>query len=105
MRLEATQSLTDGEIYAIIQDGIRLTGMPAWGQAGDDKDEDSWKLVLLIRHLEHLTPEQLKEMDKLNPKSREAFEEERQEEEFLRGGAEPADEPRKHDQRPGHTHR
>ena len=32
MRLDATQSLTDGERYTIIQDGIRLTDMPAWGK-------------------------------------------------------------------------
>ena len=93
MRLDATQSLTDGELYAIIQDGIRLTGMPAWGKEGDDNDEDSWKLVHLIRHLKDLTPDQLKEMAKMNPKSPDEIEEERQEEEFLRGGPEP--EPRK----------
>ena len=89
MRLEATQSLTDGELYAIIQDGIRLTGMPAWGKAGDENDEDSWKLVHLIRHLKDLTPDQLKEMARMNPKSPDEIEEERQEEEFLRGGPEP----------------
>jgi mono/diheme cytochrome c family protein len=104
MRLDATESLTDGELYAIIQDGIRLTGMPAWGKAGDDNDEDSWKLVHLIRHLKDLTPEQLKDMERMNPKSLEEFEEERQNEEFLRGGAEPADEPQKKDQSPHHKH-
>ena len=31
MRLPATQQLTDGELFYIIQNGIRLTGMPAWG--------------------------------------------------------------------------
>ena len=92
MRLEATQSLTDGELYAIIQDGIRLTGMPAWGKEGDENDEDSWKLVHLIRHLKDLTPEQLKEMQRLNPKSPDEFEEERQEQEFLNGNDTPPDE-------------
>lgn len=91
MRLEATQQLTDGELYSIIQDGIRLTGMPAWGKEADDTDADSWKLVHLIRHLKELTPEQLDEMEKMNPKSPEELEEERREEEFLRGGAEPAE--------------
>jgi len=100
MRLDATQSLTDGELYAIIQDGIRLTGMPAWGTEGDDNDEDSWKLVHLIRHLKDLTPEQLKAMGRMNPKSLDEIEEERQEQEFLRGGAEPADEPQTDDHSP-----
>jgi mono/diheme cytochrome c family protein len=103
MRLDATQSLTDGELYTIIQDGIRLTGMPAWGKEGDEHDEDSWKLVHLIRHLKDLTPEQLKEMEALNPKSRGEIDEEREEQEFLRGGAESPDEP--HERKPSpHKH-
>jgi mono/diheme cytochrome c family protein len=34
MRLPDTQNLTDGELYYTIHNGIRLTGMPAWGTAG-----------------------------------------------------------------------
>lgn len=34
MRREATQSLTDGELFYVIENGIRLTGMPAWGAVG-----------------------------------------------------------------------
>ena len=30
MRRSATQSLTDGELFYIIENGVRLTGMPAW---------------------------------------------------------------------------
>lgn len=105
MRLDATQSLTDGELYAIIQDGIRLTGMPAWGKEGDENDEDSWKLVHLIRHLKDLTPEHLKEMERMNPKSPDEIEEERQEQEFLRGDAEPADEPQTKNASPHSKHR
>lgn len=29
------QSLTDGEIFYIIHNGIRFTGMPAWGGEDD----------------------------------------------------------------------
>jgi mono/diheme cytochrome c family protein len=39
MRLPDTQRLTGGEIYSIIHNGIRLTGMPAWGT--EEKDEAS----------------------------------------------------------------
>jgi mono/diheme cytochrome c family protein len=88
MRLPATQNLTDGEIYSIIHNGIRLTGMPAWGDSTGD--EDSWKLVLFIRHLPTMTSEEMKEMGRLNPKSDAEREEEKQEEEFLRGGNPPA---------------
>ena len=30
MRLPATQSLTDGELFWIIEHGVRFTGMPGW---------------------------------------------------------------------------
>lgn len=82
MRLPATQSLTDGELYYTINNGIRLTGMPAWGQAGEN-DEDSWKLVHFIRHLPQLTPEEERQMERLNPKGPEERQEEQEEERFL----------------------
>lgn len=59
LRDEWTQHLTDGEIFGIIRDGIRFTGMPGW----DGEDEENWKLVLFIRHLPALTPEELKLME------------------------------------------
>lgn len=83
MRLPQTQDLTDGEIYSIIHNGIRLTGMPAWGEPDPKADQDSWKLVLFIRHLPTLTAEEEKEMEALNPKSPEEMREEREEEQFL----------------------
>ena len=68
MREERTQSLTDGELFSIIQNGIRFTGMPAFGD-GDHSEEESWKLVLFIRHLPKQTPQEIAEMEKLNPKA------------------------------------
>ena len=99
MRLPATQNLTDGELYSIIQNGIRLTGMPAWGAANDDRDEDSWQLVHFIRHLKDLTPEQLNEMEEMNPRNQMEIEQERRERDFLNGADLP--EPK----RPLHIHR
>jgi len=83
LRSPATQRLSDGELYYTIHNGIRLTGMPAWGT--DEKDEDSWKLVLFVRHLPQLTPEEENEMKRLNPKSPEELKEEQEEEQFLNG--------------------
>lgn len=85
MRLPATQELTDGELFYIIQNGIRLSGMPAWASGSEHDDEDSWKLVHFIRHLPQLSAEEKAEMKKLNPKSPEDLREEQEEEQFLKG--------------------
>lgn len=84
MRRQPTQGLSDGELYFIIENGIRLTGMPAWGK-GDDDDEDTWKLVAFIRHLPALTREEQQEMERMTPKSLHEEQEEKEEEEFLKG--------------------
>ena len=89
MRLKPTQELSDGELYYIIHNGIRWTGMPAWGEPGNDpgnnNDQDSWKLVLFIRHLPNLTAGEIREMERFNPKSDADREEEKEEQEFLKG--------------------
>ena len=85
MRLPATQQLTDGELFYIIQNGIRLTGMPAWSSGSSHDEEDSWKLVHFIRHLPQITLEEKKAMEKMNPKSPDELLEEQEEEKFLRG--------------------
>lgn len=63
MRQNATQSLSDGELYYIISNGIRFTGMPAWGD--EDSPEEIWKLVPFIRRLPYLTREELEAMEKI----------------------------------------
>jgi mono/diheme cytochrome c family protein len=86
MRLAATQNLTDGEIFYVIQNGVRLTGMPAFGDnKASGKDEDSWKLVHFIRRLPKITAEELESMKKMNPKSPSELAEEEALERFLRG--------------------
>jgi mono/diheme cytochrome c family protein len=68
MRAAATQNLSDGELFYIIERGVPLTGMPAWGSEGGD-GHDSWAIVHFIRHLPQITPAELAEMEQLNPKS------------------------------------
>ena len=84
MRLAETQNLTDGELYYIIENGIRLTGMPAWG-AGGPNDHETWHLVLFIRQLPHLTKEDLDDMKNHTPRSPAEMKEEQSEEDFLNG--------------------
>ncbi|MDF0645398.1 MAG: cytochrome c [Nitrospira sp.] len=85
LRRTDTQSMSDGELFWAIHNGIRFTAMPAWGGDEPEKDLDSWKLVHFIRHLPNLTPEELHEMKGLNPKTRHEMEEEAANDKFLEG--------------------
>lgn len=87
MRSAETQSKSDAELYYTIENGIRLSGMPAFGEEhslGDDAE--TWYLVLFIRHLPQITSGELDEMKGLNPKTEADRAEERQEQEFLNDG-------------------
>ncbi len=59
MTKAATQSQSDGELFATIENGIRLTGMPAFGAGTAESAYGTWGLVHLIRHLPKITPEEL----------------------------------------------
>ena len=48
----AVASISDGEIFYHIRNGIRNTGMPAW----DMPDRQIWQLVAFIRHLPEVAP-------------------------------------------------
>jgi mono/diheme cytochrome c family protein len=85
MRRPDTQDLTDGELFYIIENGVKLTGMPAWTTGTPEGEQDSWHLVNFIRHLPDLTEEELAEIADLNPRGPaewRALEEERR---FLAG--------------------
>jgi len=85
LRKSETQNLSDGEIFWIIENGVRFTGMPAFG--GHGPTDDSWKLVLFIRHLPNLAAEERLEMERYNPKGPEDLSEEQEEQDFLRRAA------------------
>ena len=101
MRRESTQSLTDGEIFYIIENGVRLTGMPAWGTGTPEGETQTWHLVHFIRHLPTMTAEEVESMKTLNPRSPEEIRQEIEAERFLRGddpapGAAPPSQPGGH---------
>jgi mono/diheme cytochrome c family protein len=54
------QKRTDGELFWLVQSGIRMTGMPAFGPT--HKDEEIWKIVAFVRRLPALSPEELREL-------------------------------------------
>ena len=101
MTLDATQKLSDGELFATIENGIRLTGMPGFGTGTAESAYGSWTLVHFVRHLPKLTPEEIAEMGKLNPKSPEEWRQMQDEEAFLAGSEEAAPAPAASD---GHAH-
>lgn len=85
MRAARTQSLTDGELFSIIENGIRLTGMPAWGTGTPEGERESWALVHFIRRLPGLTAADIERMESLNPQSPRKFHEAEEARLFLEG--------------------
>lgn len=66
LRVARTQNKSDGELYYTIENGVRLSGMPAFSRA--HTAAQTWRLVLFIRHLPQISAEELNEMKGLNPK-------------------------------------
>ena len=85
LRAMATQQLTDGELFYIIEHGIRFTGMPAFGTGQKEGEEGSWQLVHFIRHLPRLTEAERDRMNELTPRSVEDVRQRLEEERFLKG--------------------
>jgi mono/diheme cytochrome c family protein len=66
LRAAGTQDKSDGELYYTIQNGVRLSAMPAFSEV--HTSAQTWRLVLFIRHLPRITAEELNDMKALNPK-------------------------------------
>jgi mono/diheme cytochrome c family protein len=95
MRQKETQNKSDGELYYTIENGIRLSGMPAFGEEhAKAGDMETWNLVLFIRHLPNQTVEELQQMEQLNPKTEKERQEEDEEQNFLRGGSTKSSKPK-----------
>ena len=86
MRRGATQALSDGDLFYIIENGVRLTGMPAWGTGTAEGEQASWHLVQFIRHLPKLTEDELADMRAMNPKGADEWRLEEEARRFLEGG-------------------
>jgi len=84
MRGKRTQDLTDGELFYAIEHGIPFTAMPAWGTDTREGELQSWALVRFIRHLPALTPEEIDDMERFNPKSLMDIERDREIDDFLK---------------------
>lgn len=53
LTLPRVQARPDGEMFWIVSNGIRTTGMPAFGPT--HKPEEIWKIVAFLRHLPELS--------------------------------------------------
>ena len=85
MRLPATQNLSDAELFYIIENGVRLTGMPGWATGTKAGETSSWHLVHFIRHLPKLTAAEVEHMEEFTPKSPQEVRQRIEEEKFLQG--------------------
>ena len=90
MRLAATQNLSDGELFHIIEQGVRFTAMPGWSTGTPEGAAASWHLVHFIRHLPNLTPDELERIGMLTPRSPAEIRQEIEAEQFLQGGDPPS---------------
>lgn len=85
MRTSITQDLSDGELFFIIENGVKLSGMPAWGNGTAEGEESTWHLVHFIRHLPTVSDSELAEMDARNPRGPDAWRALEEEQKFLAG--------------------
>jgi len=58
---EAAKKWTPAELFWVIKNGIKMTGMPAWGPT--HSDEKLWQLVAFVKQLPKMTPAQYKAMN------------------------------------------
>ncbi len=59
---EDTQQMPDGQLFYIVSNGIRMTGMPAFSP--DHSQEDIWNMVAIVRGLNRLTEDQKQQLQK-----------------------------------------
>ena len=85
MRAAPTQDLSDGELFWIIENGIRFTGMPGWGDGTPESATSTWNLVHFVRHLPCLSEDELARMEAMTPRPLDEVREELEAERFLRG--------------------
>jgi mono/diheme cytochrome c family protein len=58
LSLPRIQKRPDGELYWIVSNGIRMTGMPAFSPT--HKEEEIWQIVAFVRHLPEMSPDEEK---------------------------------------------
>ena len=47
------------ELFWVVKNGIRMTGMPAFG--GHASDDEIWRAVAFVKQMKKITPDQFKQ--------------------------------------------
>ena len=56
LTLPSVQKMSDGELFWIVGNGIRMTGMPAFSLT--HKPDEVWKIVAFVRHLPEISADE-----------------------------------------------
>lgn len=62
LTLPSIQKMSDGELFWIVSNGVRMSGMPAFSPT--HKPEEVWKIVAFVRHLPELSDEEQRALKK-----------------------------------------
>jgi len=54
--LDVQRDLSDAELFWIVKNGLKMTGMPSFGKT--HTEEQIWGIVAFLRHLPTLSPEE-----------------------------------------------
>ena len=60
---EAVEEWKPAELFWVIKNGVKMTGMPAWGPT--HSDQKIWAMVAFLEKLPHMSAAQYKEMDRM----------------------------------------
>ncbi len=98
LTLPQIQKMTDGQLFWVIQNGIRMTGMPAFGPTHNERE--IWMMVTFVRHLPEITADEQQAL-KAGRGEEEGHHEEASEGPERPGGEAPAPSGEEHE---GHEH-
>jgi mono/diheme cytochrome c family protein len=65
---QSTADLSPAEMFLIVKDGIKMTGMPAWGPT--HSDSTIWAMVAFLQRLQTLTPKTYKAFQNSQPQEK-----------------------------------
>ena len=59
---KAVPGLSPAQLFWVIKNGVKMTGMPAWGTS--HSDQMIWAMVAFLEQLPHMTPAEYRAMEK-----------------------------------------